>query len=690
MASNVSEVKRQMKDGLLSCAICSEVYKTPKVLPCLHSFCECCLERWLEKNDGKLTCPNCRLRCLLPTDGVKGLQTNFHLTELIEYVESLSDARSQLCKACHVNQAVSHCPECCQNLCRHCSLTHASWTESKGHKIISLQQQHTGRTCEAKASKKVSYLYCPNHMENPTIAYCTTCETPICRTCAAGKHRDHAHKTIQQAAEADQNVLKFLKRELEQAQQKVLARQDDLSKTCDTMETIRVDLETKIERHTQYIIENVFKKQEELKNDLKTQITERQQAIKSQLEILEDDGRSLTSAVRLTEGVMQSEGFRRGLSTNKAIHRHINYLLTKTCIFSDDVTRITFKPNFDFLEQRLGEIVTSCDSQSNGQVPVDDTTKGSSGVEDSVKVQQRSHDLKEMDGFKDDDGVFSVGGGTVRILGKSGKGKGEFTFPNGLAVNPSDELVVADMDNHRVQILNWDGKPFEPSNVAVSTEGIYFITDIANGQIVVCDGDSHLLTTFGHEESLKPDGVALTKDGFVIVSDLQKAAHCLRKYTVDGRHVAVYGRYGTGPGEFNCPSSLAVNSQNQILVSDGDNNRIQVLDTEGCYVSSFGGDQLSGPGGIDVDFDDNVYVCDDAAKVLKYDKQGKFLETVVQEADIVPFYVSVKKSKPTCLAISEGCNNIAGFVELPSSNTKVCMYATNRVATNEPCGKNER
>ncbi|XP_070547612.1 tripartite motif-containing protein 2-like [Ptychodera flava] len=452
-------------------------------------------------------------------------------------------------------------------------------------------------------------------MENPTIAYCTTCETPICRTCAAGKHRDHAHKTIQQAAEADQNVLKFLKRELEQAQQKVLARQDDLSKTCDTMETIRVDLESKIERHTQYIIENVFKKQEELKNDLKTQITERQQAIKSQLEILEDDGRSLTSAVRLTEG-------------------------------------------------------------SNGQVPVDDTTKGSSGVEDSVKVQQRSHDLKEMDGFKDDDGVFSVGGGTVRILGKSGKGKGEFTFPNGLAVNPSDELVVADMDNHRVQILNWDGKcrkvlsfstfsrPFEPSNVAVSTEGIYFITDIANGQIVVCDGDSHLLTTFGHEESLKPDGVALTKDGFVIVSDLQKAAHCLRKYTVDGRHVAVYGRYGTGPGEFNCPSSLAVNSQNQILVSDGDNNRIQVLDTEGCYVSSFGGDQLSGPGGIDVDFDDNVYVCDDAAKVLKYDKQGKFLETVVQEADIVPFYVSVKKSKPTCLAISEGCNNIVKVVTL--------------------------
>lgn len=46
----------------LECTICSEQYKEPKVLPCLHSFCKTCLEGLLPREglSWRVDCPSCR------------------------------------------------------------------------------------------------------------------------------------------------------------------------------------------------------------------------------------------------------------------------------------------------------------------------------------------------------------------------------------------------------------------------------------------------------------------------------------------------------------------------------------------------------------------------------------------------------------------------------------------------------
>ena len=46
----------------LSCAICFEQFKEPKVLPCLHTYCKECLVKLLKKigPDHVITCPECR------------------------------------------------------------------------------------------------------------------------------------------------------------------------------------------------------------------------------------------------------------------------------------------------------------------------------------------------------------------------------------------------------------------------------------------------------------------------------------------------------------------------------------------------------------------------------------------------------------------------------------------------------
>ena len=46
----------------LTCAVCMEQFKEPKVLPCLHTYCKQCLEKLVKKQeaDHVITCPECR------------------------------------------------------------------------------------------------------------------------------------------------------------------------------------------------------------------------------------------------------------------------------------------------------------------------------------------------------------------------------------------------------------------------------------------------------------------------------------------------------------------------------------------------------------------------------------------------------------------------------------------------------
>lgn len=49
--------------GVIKCKVCDETFQRPKVLPCLHTFCEDCLEKSFE--DDHITCPTCRMECQL-------------------------------------------------------------------------------------------------------------------------------------------------------------------------------------------------------------------------------------------------------------------------------------------------------------------------------------------------------------------------------------------------------------------------------------------------------------------------------------------------------------------------------------------------------------------------------------------------------------------------------------------------
>ncbi len=101
----------------------------------------------------------------------------------------------------------------------------------------------------------------------------------------------------------------------------------------------------------------------------------------------------------------------------------------------------------------------------------------------------------------------------------------------------------------------------------------------------------------------------------------------IMKYDSDGNQLVVWGTtYGGGNGQFRRPYSLAVGSDTNVYVSDGDNGRVQKFDSDGNYLDKWNV-TTSYSRGIDVDSSNNVYVVNSNGRVEKYTSDGTYIDT---------------------------------------------------------------
>ena len=118
----------------------------------------------------------------------------------------------------------------------------------------------------------------------------------------------------------------------------------------------------------------------------------------------------------------------------------------------------------------------------------------------------------------------------------------------------------------------------------------------------------------------------------------------IQKLNSNGTYISQFGGYGSigisgsnADGKFNAPRDMAQDSQGNIYVADGVNNRIQKFDKNGNFIAKWGangGDGTNGTGNgefnfpesIAIDGSDNIYVGEaNNYRVQKLDKNGNFI-----------------------------------------------------------------
>ena len=200
----------------------------------------------------------------------------------------------------------------------------------------------------------------------------------------------------------------------------------------------------------------------------------------------------------------------------------------------------------------------------------------------------------------------------------------------GLAMDDSDRLFVSDPGLHHILVFDANHKAedvitdgmVEPGSLAIDRENrILYVSDVALDQVLVYDADSLKLLrkigTTGHNHELttpgdfaKPTGVAVDQDGNLYVCDTLN--NRIEIFDADGKFVSTFGKAGDGPGYFARPKGVAIDSDGHIWVADGRQDRVQVFNQQTQLLITFGGHgllpgQFQGLVGIATDKNNRVF-----------------------------------------------------------------------------------
>ncbi len=192
----------------------------------------------------------------------------------------------------------------------------------------------------------------------------------------------------------------------------------------------------------------------------------------------------------------------------------------------------------------------------------------------------------------------------------------KFNTPRGIAYNTAaGTIIVSDSQNNRIIQLNTAGtittiwgqasggwvdaagtsaKFNYPEGIAVDASGALFIADTLNQRIRKIDTGGNVTTIAGNgtagfvngngtsAQFKSPGAVAVASDGTLYVSDTGN--HSIRKIATDGTVTTLAGNGTSGfadgsstSAQFNSPNGLAIGSDGKLYVADTLNHRIRAI-----------------------------------------------------------------------------------------------------------------
>ena len=611
---------------LLTCTTCTKPYddnhRNAKFLACHHTFCSHCLNQWYTKNGqtdtGSIQCPNCKQLTIVPENGIDGLQTNFY----VESMKEISDKYQEL-----------------------------------------MEEPKLARSTDG----------CPEHGNQPMFFFCETCSMAICRDCTVLDHKEteeHIAIGIKKATDnyrhtLEEQLLKSrvtqdeIQSTIQEVESEIEAIQDDKDLVTENLvvfiQYAQHELNQFQQRATDAISEDHSIHHEKLmgkkwqfqqaKGLLDKHISQAEQITKSDniSDILSSKSQ-LEKVTQITKSnlAQRRSGFKSDLISfpnllNDRLHR-----IGKTCLKSFLPTRVVCKN--DEITAGLKSVITLELFNDAGNTflfaasfltiqiidPHKDelkTTLNTSYPDCTVvftpQVSGR-HEISIMclgNKLKSEQTHIMVNSNNPVIkFGKRGNDKGTFNVPWSIAKDNNGVLYVADRGNRLIQKFSDKGEfitQFCVNNIDNECTTVDMAFDQHNGLIycvelqykgnafyprqimLAFNLDGELQHTCNLSNSNFPICIAINRQQDIIISDITKK--CLCKYDKQGKYLG-------SMGFLKCPAFITIGEDDCIIVADRDDDCICIFNPDGTVRHTFrtsgtGKGQLRRPYGVATDGD---------------------------------------------------------------------------------------
>jgi DNA-binding beta-propeller fold protein YncE len=224
--------------------------------------------------------------------------------------------------------------------------------------------------------------------------------------------------------------------------------------------------------------------------------------------------------------------------------------------------------------------------------------------------------------------------------------------PHRIATDSRQRLIISDPGANAVHVLDPVGKDsfrivtgkgrrlHQPAGVAVDGDDNIYVADSQRGMVAVFDRYGTFMRYIGNfkgeNQYESPQGIAIDRKARHLYL-VDSPRNLVFELDLAGKVLKRVGKYhdGTGVGEFNDPTDIAVR-HNNVYVLDNSGTRVQILNSECALQRSFNLPHDPHPkanreNGIGVDQQGNIYVSSFTGSVLRvFGRDGRQLASFGQ------------------------------------------------------------
>ncbi|XP_065676109.1 E3 ubiquitin-protein ligase TRIM71 [Hydra vulgaris] len=665
-------LQHETENASIECKNCKSKNNNLKILPCLHSFCCGCLQSYIIRNvlnEFSLRCPTCRRDVQLDSSGINSLPSNLFFQDLFSEVIVLQNGEQPYneqtnsalpwVKYRHKNKsnlktsqdhqlvefstsdngdlAKYNCKKCSDYLCENCSYAHQNINSNKvvdlhqnlsllkiecNDNIKSIQPELTRSTINSFITnnplQSANYFdtlareNLNNHFSTPVyrvstsialspsssvpsllssipsggrspvfcelhgreyMFFCNFCFIPVCRDCMNNDHNGHNISMLNTTTTNSS-----------------ISQVDNKKSSSDLVSDLRKEIKLMEDSlcNIQTFVDKVETKSKAISSDIRI-------TVKRHIIAMEE---------REKELLLQVEKIRQ--VKRKA-------LLVQAEQMKLSISKLKIATDSFEIEQKLSDanevkaMLTSLQNQRLLRHPWEDDTISFTPPDVALQTALASMGFISSSAYPPL--CTAVGEGLRRGI------RGKLTMFTIIAKDHHGANRCVGGDVVRVIISTPDGKQIygdvydrQNGNYTVSyrpyVEGdhqVYatireqpimdspFLMTVKSGRNYSGIGQSYFqFGTEGEEggQLCRPWGICCDKDGNIIVAD--RSNNRIQVFDQKGKFISMFGSAGFRNGQFDRPAGVCVDNQNRIIVADKDNHRVQVFKLDGSYILKFG------------------------------------------------------------------------------------------------------
>ncbi|XP_057676354.1 tripartite motif-containing protein 3-like isoform X3 [Corythoichthys intestinalis] len=615
---------RQIDEQFLVCGVCLDHYSNPKVLPCLHTFCESCLQNYIPPESLTLSCPVCRQTSILPEKGVGALQNNFFITDLMEVLQREPECSPS--DALRSAKALS-CPN----------------HEGKVSRRASTDPSPPARSTRRRPSQVMEF-------------YCESCETAMCLECTEGEHGEHVTVPLRDVAERHKAALQTQLDDIRGRLPRLTAAADLVAEISRQLNERKDRAAAEIDAAFRELERALERRKTALLADLESVWGAKQKVLEAQLNALLRGREHIRGSCGFAERALLHGGAAEVLLVRKQMSERAAALARHDfpekphqnahldCQVETEGLRRSI--------QNLGVLLTTAAVAHTSAATGEGLRLAATGQRRTVTVTTKDKDgelvrtgnaLLEAEmtsaGGGEDGGravpaeVTDNKNGTYEVA-YTLRGEGEYALALSLygqplrgspfrlrAVKPRDVPPSPDEDVKR-RVKSPAGGHVRQKAVR-RPPGTYAAKKKENP---VEDELIYRVGSRGRErgEFTNLQGISASGGGRLVVADSNN--QCIQVFSNDGQFKMRFGVRGRSPGQLQRPTGVGVDPNGDIVVADYDNRWVSIFSSDGKFKNKIGSGRLMGPKGVAVDKNGHIIAVDNkACCVFIFQANGKLV-----------------------------------------------------------------